>query len=109
MPLQVSHVGCADSPRARHTACHRTSEQHVLADARPAAALTVRCVVARQVHVSHAAVSHMLVNVESLRGIAPRIRTLAAREAAVSAAVPPLQQVPPLQRWNGALAHRHRA
>lgn len=81
----------------------------MLADARPAAALTVRCVVARQVHVSHAAVSHMLVNVESLRGIAPRIRTLAAREAAVSAAVPPLQQVPPLQRWNGALAHRHRA
>ena len=48
-----------------------------------------------QVHISHAAVSRMLVNGESLRGIAPRIRTLAAREAAVSAAVPPLQQVRP--------------
>ena len=33
--------------------------------------------------------SHMLVNVESLKGMAPRIRTLAAREAAVSAVVPP--------------------
>lgn len=40
-------------------------------------------------HVSHAAVSHMLVNSESLRGIAPRVRALAAREAAVSAVVPP--------------------
>jgi hypothetical protein len=46
----------------------------------------------------------MLVNGESLRGIAPRIRTLAAREAAVSAAVPPLQVRPPCsagtERWH---------
>lgn len=42
-----------------------------------------------QVHVSHAALSHMLVNSESLKGMAPRVRALAAREAAVSAVVPP--------------------
>jgi len=47
---------------------------------------SIRC---WQVRVGQAAVSHMLVNSESLRGIAPRVRALAAREAAVSAVVPP--------------------
>lgn len=42
-----------------------------------------------QVHISHAEASHMLVNAESLKGMAPRVRALAAREAAVSAVVPP--------------------
>lgn len=44
-----------------------------------------------QVHVKQAAVSHMLCNDEKLRGMARKVQLLAAREAAVSAALPPQQ------------------
>jgi len=43
------------------------------------------------VHVKQAAVSHMLCNDEKLRGMARKVQLLAAREAAVSAALPPQQ------------------
>lgn len=45
-------------------------------------------------HVQQEAVSHMLCNDEQLRGMARKVQRLAAREAAVSAALPPSQVAP---------------